>query len=762
MHVRQTAAMIVALVCGSCAVALAQTHPKDVEDSSQNLSWEDAAKKDGLTLGDIAKLRTDKVLMTNETFKQVFDPYIDASATLFITADSLLNGFHVLYEESILRMEKANARRLPEILGFIWKTLPSVGGQIQGKQELVLAARRRAQVVIATALRLCGDKTVKPPAEIEKLIEEEVKRVEAAEGQFKPKWLGPPDAGFVALDYTRYRPRGFYTKSETLQRHFRAVSWLQSIPFRVASDEELLSILMLGNSVTWQRFKDDFAGEEEVQTFFRGFNLFLGAGDDWDIMTAAQEAQNETDLDPNGEGFSRKRKWLTEMAARDGEGPKINDQVRFAPEDPTKTAEPEFRIVSAYRTPDAILFHRTTDLRTFHRALPSGLEVCTALGSAFARSKLTYDDRDKLLKTIDDCKPLFEGESLYLDYLDCLRALLDEPEPDAPAFMKGDAWKTKSCQAALGGWAQLRHTWALQAKETAMYLGLTEPPTGFVEPDPEFFARMGRVAGKSEFLLKAAGAFDPDTRDQAEVIRAAVDLIRKKDFANKGENAFEGCSWDEWTTLGKATTLLMSMKIKGDMQKPALSWPGAADRLAKLADDLEKGVKPEDRTLVRAIEETDIDISKLWRRLGYLCSRLEALSHKQLRGVPFSREEDDFLKKYGTILAGIMLYGGNSYLTPRDDAPRVVDVFSNPNKESCLEAGVGRPRALYVLYPVKGREVLAKGAVMPYYEFEHAKRLTDAEWKTLLDSHQRPEVPEWVKPIVGKGGIKPPEPKEDQ
>jgi hypothetical protein len=60
-----------------------------------------------------------------------------------------------------------------------------------------------------------------------------------AQGAEKPAWLGPPDAGFSQIDYTRFKPRGFYTQSETLQRYFRAVAWLQAIPFRVEKDEEL-------------------------------------------------------------------------------------------------------------------------------------------------------------------------------------------------------------------------------------------------------------------------------------------------------------------------------------------------------------------------------------------------------------------------------------------------------------------------------------------------------------------------------------------
>jgi hypothetical protein len=100
-----------------------------------------------------------------------------------------------------------------------------------------------------------------------------------------------------------------------------------------------------------------------------------------------------------------------------------------------------------------------------------------------------------------------------------------------------------------------------------------------------------------------------------------------------------------------------------------------------------------------------------------------------------------------------MLYAGNAYLTPRDDAPRVVDVHYNPNVARHLHVGVARPRALYVLYPLDKGEVLCRGAVMPYYEFEHGERLTDADWKSLLDSDNRPETPSWTGPIIGTEGI---------
>ncbi|MFW6157739.1 MAG: DUF3160 domain-containing protein, partial [Planctomycetota bacterium] len=161
--------------------------------------------------------------------------------------------------------------------------------------------------------------------------------------------------------------------------------------------------------------------------------------------------------------------------------------------------------------------------------------------------------------------------------------------------------------------------------------------------------------------------------------------------------------------------------------------PGAlfhevAKNLPKAIERLEKGDLPEGRAAKKWLGEIRVDLRPLWRRLQTVCLKLEALAHKQLRGTALSDRDKAFIKGYGEAIAGIMLYGGNAYLTPKDDAPRIVDVFSNPEAGRVLEVGVGRPRALYVLYPVKGGDILCQGAVMPYYEFQNSARLADMEW----------------------------------
>jgi hypothetical protein len=760
MSSRRKIAIGVAIWLGLGGTVFGQRDRTPFPDPAKGYQWEQEAKKHKLDPADIQTLGKHKVLITNEVFKQVFDPYIQSSLPIFITSDSLLNGYHVLFEESILRLERANARKLPEILRFIWNNLGTVDAKLKGKPELAATAKQRAQIIIGVALKLLGEETVKPDRKLAALIDAEVARVTAGAGQQKPAWLGPPDPGFAALDYSRYLPRGFYTRSKYLERYFRAVSWLQSIPFRVAKDEELLSILMLGNCLTYQRFvRQDFDKGQEYHTFFRTYGQFLGVGDDWDLLAAAHQAQGELTYDLDGDALAQRREYLLKDAQADGQGPKINDQLRFAPEDPTQTAEVGYRILAAYRLPDAVLFQRTTDLRKLQRPFPSGLEVCAALGSAFARSKLSEREKEELLQTIDQCKPLFSGSSLYGKYLNCVSVLLADPERDAPAFMGQEAWKIKSCQTALAGWSQLRHTWVLQAKLTVYSLGLTQKPHGFVEPNPEFFARMARLVGETEGLLRSAGAFEPDTHGFADDLRALVAFLKKKDAIHKGEEAFKTLSLDEMSMLDRTGPLLDLLDLKPDEKDQAKVFQEIVDKVPALADKLERGEMLGHPKFARVVKARAGELEPLWRRLEGLCRRLEALAHKQLRGAAFSADEKSFLIGYGESLAGIMFYGGNSYQSPRDDAPRVVEVFHNP-AGGFLEVGIARPRALYILYPVKGGEILCRGAVLPYYEFQHPTRLTDTAWKELLDGKQRPDIPSWVRPVVGREGLT--APKRDE
>src|SRR5438874_707689 len=89
--------------------------------------WLKQAEKAGLGADDVGRLARNKILVGPRSGKQVFSFYLGGELPYFITTDSLLNAYHVLYEESVLRLESAQARRLPKLLRELWEALKDDG-----------------------------------------------------------------------------------------------------------------------------------------------------------------------------------------------------------------------------------------------------------------------------------------------------------------------------------------------------------------------------------------------------------------------------------------------------------------------------------------------------------------------------------------------------------------------------------------------------------------------------------------------------------
>jgi len=695
-------------------------------------------------------LSRQKVIITDQSCRQIFSPYVDPDMPVFITSDSILNAYHVLLQESILGLENANSVRLPEILRFIWDNLATADQHVEGNPQLAAAAKRRAQIVVATAIRLLGDSPPELPPSIAGIVEEQVACIRGAAGVHRPGWLGEADdPQLVAIDYSRYIPRGFYADIASLARYFRAVSWLQSIPFRVDRDEELLAILMLGSCLSRERFDEDDPRTEQYAAFFDCFRELLGDRDDWDLTSAAAEVQGVLKLDLAAGDLERMRQSLRERAERTGHRPQINDQIGYPSESADGPIPLSFRIVSAYRTPDAILFGRTTDPGAFSRPFPSGLEVCIALGSSYAKRALDDPEKEKVIKTVERSADLLVGSSLYFDYLDCVGSLLHEPPEGAPAFMSTDAWRAKSCQTALAGWAQLRHTWTLQSKQTFCWLCLMESckHVGFVEPNPEFFRRLKALAHRTGTLMNRASArFDRRLYVVAE-LQDLLRILESKLAAGEGLDDEDTCSASEYLAY---RTLEQVMGIR-DVEEHAKQHDFLVEAVAKTKaaiDHIQRGEDYESSFNDMMAHSTTEPLHQLWRELADLSGRLCTLAEKELAGTPFDQEDNRFILEYGEALAPLMFHIGHASETPRDDVPKVIDVVYSPNVGEYLEVGIGRPRIMYVLYPTKDGEVLCRGAVLPYYEFRSDKRLNDGEWKLMLDSADAPDPPDWLTSLV--------------
>ena len=204
--------------------------------------WQAAARDERLSDLDIEMLKTNRVLITNQALPQMFIAYDSGYRSRrrtrspiplkFITSDAVLNAYHVLYEESIRCLEIRRANRLPQVLKGVLKNLEGADQLISGRPALVEKAKSRAQLMVGVALRLMDDEFIFGNERLNTRVLAEAEKVVQAKRIEWPSWLERPDATVFAVDYSRYKPRGFYTSLPCLERYFRSMC---CIPVRTST-----------------------------------------------------------------------------------------------------------------------------------------------------------------------------------------------------------------------------------------------------------------------------------------------------------------------------------------------------------------------------------------------------------------------------------------------------------------------------------------------------------------------------------------------
>ena len=739
------------------------------EVHNQRDEQEKSAEKQEVT-HDVEQLSRDKILITNQGYRQIFEPYLNPKSSIFITTDTVLSAFHVLFRQSMADMEQVNAKRALDILKLIWSKITpdeekiknSSGGKSEDKKvrenrseeldtndleqnftQLLNAARRRAQIVIAVAVKLLGDTEINFDEHLRVIVENEVSQIISGEGIKMPEWTGVSDSEFLTFDYSLYRPHGLYTQSELLRRYFMVLTWFQSIPFRVENDEELLAILILGKTLN-ASYAEDFLKQKKIEKFFKYYRELAGQPNDWDLLFASQIARDRLG------DLKKVREYLVKQVTDSKKRQKIDD--RFEPEG-DNSALTNFQIISPFRIPHTVLFPQTAGFQKKHPIWPGGLGICAVLGSYFAAEQLAPDafkDRSDLLRSVNNFKPIIESESLYNRYLSCLAALIDDAEHDAPEFMSSRPWNVKSCNAVLSGWVKFRHAREFQVGENVLYAGESSGDftTGFVEADPEFFERLGNFVEDVMNLFERSGAFITPKLIITKDLKIFSGLIKNNKYPQL-DDTLTDLSAEEISAINRSIVSLGTLgNISFKKEDFAESRKEINARILSFADDIGKGRYDDEPDYHAFILETNIDTKKLWMSLRHMCNRLEVLAHKQLRGVNFSKKDNYFLTDFGEKLASVMLCDGYGYHGSNNEAPHIVPDYFNQEKNTYFYSGTGRPRLMYVLYPYKGKEILCMGAVIPYYEFVSPIGLTDEQWKNRFDDDERPESPVWLKPII--------------
>jgi hypothetical protein len=713
--------------------------------------WRSRAKAMKLEDRVVEQLSRDKIAY-GYSVKQSFEPYL--RGPVFVTSDSILNGFHVLFEDSFRELEESAVFDLRTSLETVLEQARANLGDSPYPAADTAPSMRHAQLVLGPALVLLGTSPDRLDPEVRDEVARQVAKLRAADTAELPEWLGPESTTLIRIDYRRAKPVGFYAGNPRLSDYFRAVRWLQLVPFRADRPVELGAIAMLGYGL-------NRAFDTPAREFFNGYDAMLGRREGKNLPAAAYDFQNFI-VGRNGSDtwaahlVHTQRALLWEFEDHDA-APELIVDDRLPPALGERLSEIQYRIIAGYRLPDSVL------LQEFARAgaPPQGLAVAAMLGSRFAREHLkdvTTDQFEKALHAVSG-KPgarQTERDSLYDRYLDVLRATQEPVPTEAPDLFRSKAWEAKSCQTILASWAQMRHTFTLQAHPSALYLGVNMTPPGFVEPNPEFFSRFAELVTVTKTSIESRGGFSTTAQREAERLRADAAFIESYDARD-----FRAGNLPPEEELDRYENLIHTVAHPTDRLAPTIKRPKQdateADRAAfhrECATALRAKADLCDRGGL--IAPVRMNLMRLrWETLERLARRLEALAHKQLAKRPWNASESTFLKRYGEELAFVIGYEGNSWLHADDDAPRWVEIHRDPAANALLAAGVGRPREILVLYPWQGMEILCSGSVMPYFEYRTTERLTDREWLTLLSSDKAPDLPEWMQPYMAPAGFAP-------
>ena len=647
-----------------------------------------------LSADQLVRLGESGLVVSPGVEKEFFTVYEKArydNVPIFVTSDSLLHSYHLIFDKVLRTAERQYF--IPLLQELNEAMLAEADQQYQALRGTDWEdAARRAVAFVGVGARLL-DPGISVPDYAQELVDPELALIEAADG-IRPSPLFPGLE--FGEDYTQYIPRGHYTLSDELEAYFKSMMWYGRMTFRlVTRDPEvgraetraaLLLVHALRNAEIngrpaldlWRDLYDPTAflvGRSDDLTAFQ----YLEVIDDvYGQNPTLQEMVDEAQLD------------IFIEAAEQLPPPRILGLVISELDDEVEATK-GFRFMGQRFVPDAYIFRqliwRNVGTSDMPRQLPKGLDVMAAMGSERAYAILTElgevdyvnypEQMAKMRDWTASLTPAEWTETIYNGWLYALQPLLDVPGEGYPEFMQSEAWLDKQLSTSLGSWTELKHDTILYAKQAYAEMGaggyfppLPKEAQGYVEPVPEFYSRLSALATM--------------TRDG-----------------------------------------LQSRELLGEKDANSL------ERIIRLADAFQVVAEKELRGEPLSHEEAVL-IRFYGGELEHLVMASGDVPDEDPAAQPLMDEEPQ-----AAVIADVAT--SPDYV--RDGVP----------DPTVLEEGVGRIDEIYVVVPAVADDgsvflQVAKGGVFSYYEFPWPAedRLTDEKWRQMLDDGEAPERPPWI------------------
>lgn len=437
----------------------------------------------------------------------------------FITADSVLHTFHQFYNKSLMHVESSY---LYDDLHLMTKQMLdksiNVYKVLEDEQLKKLQANNVIYFLVAQMLMEPSVQQIDGvDEEFWKVAKQEIELIEKAESFIKSPLFK------IDLDYSQFKIRGHYTRTEELGRFFQTMMWYGTAPLSFFDREgeflyeNTLQALLL-SFTTFLQSKDT----DDIKLWANIYvptGQYVGLSDDIHVFQ-----MNDVRLSVYGEGndpniFNDKKYYdqLLEVVKKLPE-PKIQAMFTEASGVSTPT-EKQFRFMGQRYILDSYIMQKL--MMPVLRPVPSGLDVMGVLGSNLAENLLftvlkpqqrwlEYEERYRHLATeVSGYTEVIWGENLYNGWLWAIQETLTEFAANSgmPFFMMTDAWKHKSLNAALGSYTELKHDTVLYGKQPAAQMGgpLDFDVQHYVEPNVPLYSKLLYLTDYTISVLEERG-----------------------------------------------------------------------------------------------------------------------------------------------------------------------------------------------------------------------------------------------------------------
>ena len=548
-------------------------------------------------------------------FYQIYEQGRYSVAPVFITTDSIYHVYHLIFDKMLRDLE--TERFITDLKMLTSAMLAATYQQYQTLQSTALEEPALRNVAyFAVAAQLLGLPDAVPP-EAADLVSAELTLINAAsDAAISPIWDRPdlpPDQKLIEV-YGQYKPRGHYTRSEALKMYFKAMMWYGRLTFRLNDDFETRRALLLTQALRTATVSDGSSALVKWKNIYEPTVFIVGKADDLGYLEYGALSDQIFGQDPNLSEFADPTLFAQfKQATESLPPPQINSMWVWIWQDQEQVTK-GFRFMGQRFTLDAYVFGqvlwRKVGTLNDPRGLPKGLDFFAALGSEEAYTILddmgethyaNFDTQLNKVKTevaslgIDSWT-----QNLYWSWLYSFLPLIEIKGSAYPPFMQTEAWTRKSLHTALGSWTELKHDTILYAKQVMAEMGgggNPTPPHGYVEPDPQAYARLLSLTQMTYDGLQSRSLLSELTSGNLENLISELSFL--KDISER-ELAGEAITDDEYWHIQYWGGILEQFTLKA-ADTTGNDDRDLSDQKAALVADVATGIDAEGNLL--ALEE---------------------------------------------------------------------------------------------------------------------------------------------------------------